>query len=149
MIKYQKYDIPNNLIFTSDILNSYITQFWKDVFESIIKNTDANIKIKHLMIIVKIKYNENGVENYKTLAPLRRVEFNDLDLFSDYLSERLGLIIDSYNPVNINEIIFSYIIKTGPISSKDRLLLKDLSETDKLTFHEFNKIKLPGPQATQ
>ena len=57
------------------------------------------------MILCKIEYSveSGGAEasesySYKTLGALRRVEYNDLDLFMSYLCDRLGLIIDSYDP---------------------------------------------------
>ena len=44
------------------------------------------------MVLCKVKYSE--VESsYKTLVPLRRVKFRDLELFIDYLSDRLGILI--------------------------------------------------------
>lgn len=96
------------------------------------------------MVLCKVKY--SGLEevegNYKTLGPLRRVEFKDLDLFCEYLNGRLGILIDSYDSNMISEINFTYVIKEGEVSQNDRLLLEDLSDKD-LTFHEFNKIRLP------
>jgi hypothetical protein len=97
------------------------------------------------MILCKVQYSDTGLGNsnsYKTLGPLRRVEHKDLDLFINYLTERLGILIDSYNPTVKSKIIFTYIIKEGEISSSDRLLLQDLSDK-KLPFYEFNKIKIP------
>lgn len=94
------------------------------------------------MIICKVKYGQDSETDIKTLAPLRRVEFEDQELFTDYLSERLGILIDSYSPQNISEIIFTYIIKEGKISNEDRLLLQDFTDKDS-SFHNFNKIKLP------
>jgi len=107
MIKYQTYNI-NKIILTNEVLNSYIIKFWQDVFSPIIENSKA---VKHLMIICKVKYSDDKFGGYKTIAPLRRVEFNDQELFTGYLQERLGILIDSYQPLTISEIIFSYIIK--------------------------------------
>lgn len=59
-----------------------------------------------------------------------------------YLSARLGILIESYNSYSISEITFTYVIKEGIVSPEDRLLLEDKSDKD-ITFHEFNKIKLP------
>jgi len=42
----------------------------------------------------------------------------------------------------ITEISFTYVIKDGAVSQNERLLLEDISDKD-ITFHEFNKIKLP------
>jgi hypothetical protein len=101
------------------------------------------------MVLCKVKYSvasgptETEIESgYKTLGPLRRVEFKDLELFSNYLSDRLGILIDSYNSNTISEIIFTYVIKDGEVSEKDRFLFNDLSDKE-TTFHEFNKIRLP------
>jgi hypothetical protein len=140
MIQQQTYKINQHLILTNEVLNSYITNFWDDVFSNINQN-----KIKHLMVLCKVRYSEaeSGVEyGYKTLGPLRRVEFKDLELFNNFLSDRLGLLVDSYNSNTISEIIFTYVIKDGEVSPQDRLLLDDLSDKD-VTFHEFNRISLP------
>jgi hypothetical protein len=139
MIKYQSYNLNNKIILTNEVLNTYIIKFWEDVFSPIIESSKG---VKHLMIICKVKYSDNGAGGYKTIGPLRRVNFNDQELFSDYLQERLGILIDSYQPLTISEIIFSYIIKDGEVKTSDRLLLEDLSN-EELPFHEFNRIKLP------
>nr|AQU12775.1 DNA polymerase [Thelephora ganbajun] len=138
MIKTIKYNL-NNLMVTNEVLNSYILRFWDDVFAPLIQDGS----IKHLMVLCKVKYSESEAESgYKTLGPLRRVEFKDLELFKDYLIDRIGILIDSYSSNTISEIIFTFVIKDGEISKKDRLLLEDLSEKE-VTFHEFNKTKLP------
>lgn len=138
MIQYKTYSINKQIILTSKVLNSYVFKFWNEVFASI--NQDQ----KHLMVLCKVKYSEiDGIqESYKTLGPLRRVEFRDLDSFNEYLSERLDILIESYSSNSISEIIFTYIIKDGLVSEKDRLLLQDLSNKE-LPFHDFNKVKLP------
>jgi len=139
MIQQKIYKLNQQLILTPEVLNSHILLFWEDIFSKI--NQDK--KVRHLMVLCKVKYSEKEAESgYKTLGPLRRVEFKDLELFNCYLSDRLGILIDSYNSNTINEIIFTYVIKEGEVSSKDRLLLEDLSDKE-TTFHEFNKIKLP------
>jgi hypothetical protein len=143
MIQFKIYKINQQLILSSEVLNSYVLKFWDDVFNPI----NQTNKVKHLMVLCKVKYSETEVEaevepSYKTLGPLRRVEFKDLDLFNNYLIERLGILVDSYNSNTISEIIFTYVIKDGEVSEKDRLLLQDLSDKE-ITFHEFNKIKLP------
>jgi hypothetical protein len=141
MIQQNIYKINQQLTLTNEVLNSYILRFWEDVFS----NINQNNKVKHLMVLCKVKYSEVESEEesgYKTLGPLRRVEFKDLDLFNNYLSDRLGILIESYNSNTISEIIFTYVIKDGEISPQDRLLLEDLSDNN-VTFHEFNKIVLP------
>ena len=97
------------------------------------------------MVLCKVKYSETDSEvesGYKTLGPLRRVEFKDLELFKEYLIDRLGILIDSYTSNTISEIMFTYVIKDGEFSYQDRLLLEELSDKE-VSFHEFNKIKLP------
>jgi hypothetical protein len=139
MIKIKTYNISNGITLNIKILNIYIIKFWKDVFEPAIQQGDN----KHLMILCKIKYNDDiNSAGYKTLGPLRRVEFSDKELFTEYLQERLELLIESYEPLNCTEIIFTYVIKEGKISDKDRSLLKDFNDKP-LQFHNFNKIKLP------
>jgi hypothetical protein len=136
MIQNKSYLMQNNQILTNKLLFSYINKFWNDVFSPIIKGGDEY----HLMILCKVQYPDNTT--YKTIGPLRKVEFKDKDLFYEYLTERLGLLTESYNQQQFNQIIFTYIAKKGGITESDRLLLQDLSDK-KLPFHEFNKIKLP------
>jgi hypothetical protein len=139
MIKYKTYSLNKALILTTEVLNSHVLQFWNEVFAPI----NQNDKVKHLMVLCKVKYSEDGSESsYKTLGPLRRVEFKDLELFNDYLSARLGILIDSYSSYSISEIIFTYVIKEGEVLPEDRVLLEDLSDKE-IPFHEFNKISLP------
>lgn len=147
MIKLQTYNL-NNIIITKEVLSSYVSKFWEDVFSKI----DQTKKVKHLMVLCKVKYSDESEikQGYKTLGPLRRVLFKDKDLFIKFLNARLGLLTDSYTSNIITEINFTYIIKDGEINTLDRTLLEDLSigeglaSGDKnLTFHNFNKINLP------
>ena len=140
MIQNIKYNISNQVL-TNDLLKINILKFWDDIFKPLTTKGETI----HLMILCKVSFNNDEYNNstsYKTLGPLRRVEFKDSELFIDYLISRLGLIVDSYSPHSVNEIIFTYIIKKGKITTSDRTLLKDLSNKE-LTFHDFNKIKLP------
>ena len=139
IIKIKNYSLDQNILISSVLIIEYLRKFWNEIFSEIIKK-DSN---KHLMILVKVKISVNGQDShYKTLGPLRRVEFKDLELFENYLIGRLGILIDSYDDDVISEIIFSYIIKEGLILENDRLLLSDLSDKE-VPFHSFNKIKLP------
>jgi hypothetical protein len=128
MIKYKTYNIQKELILTNEVLSNHVSLFWNEVFSSIKQN-----KVKHLMVLCKVKYSEDSVENYKTLGPLRRVEFKDLELFINYLTSRLGILTDSYSSNSISEITFTYLIKDGEVLPQDRLLLNDLSDKE-ITF---------------
>jgi hypothetical protein len=140
MIKYITYNLNKHSLLSNEVLNIYVLQFWNEIFPAINKSG----VVKHLMVLCKVKY--SGLEGeegyYRTLGPLRRVEFKDMELFSEYLNGRLGILVDSYESNIISEIVFTYVIKEGVVTEEDRLLLQDLSDKD-ITFHEFNKIKLP------
>jgi hypothetical protein len=141
MIKLKSYLVNSNQTFTNEVLASYITRFWNEVYAPIVPNNE----VKHLMVLCKVQYSgsdSNDSRLYKTLGPLRRVGFEDKDLFIDYLVERLGILIESYNPQSISKIVFTYVIKEGGVSTNDRALLQDLTDKD-LPVHVFNKIKLP------
>lgn len=137
MIQFKTYNINHQIILTNEVLISYVSKFWDDVFSTINQND------KHLMVLCKVKYSEAaGATGYRTLGPLRRINFDDKDLFIEYLVGRLGILIESYTSNSVSEIIFTYVIKDGLATNKDRALLEDLSDKE-VTFHEFNKIKLP------
>jgi hypothetical protein len=132
MVKFQTYSI-NNLILTKEVLDSYITNFWNDIFTSVKDN-------KHLMLMCKVEFNESE-KGYRTLGHLRRVNFDDKELFIEYLISRLGILNDSYVSHPISKITFTYIIKDG-LASGNRMLLQDLSEKS-ITKHIFNNMNLP------
>ena len=51
MVKFQTYSI-NKLLLTNQLLESYITNFWNDIFLSIKDN-------KHLMLMCKVEFSDN------------------------------------------------------------------------------------------
>jgi len=138
MIKNQSYSINNQLL-NHDLLSSYISRFWDEVFSPLIlKGAD-----KHLMIMVKVSFNQPKIDYaYRTLGFLRSVNHSEKELFTDYLSERLAYLNESYTSNPLDKINFSYIEKDGLAPEDSRKLLQDLTDT-KLTFHNFNNMELP------
>ena len=138
MIKNQSYTVNNQLL-DYNLLSSYITRFWDDVFSPLLfKGSD-----KHLMIMAKVSFNEPTFDyNYRTLGYLRSVNHSEKELFTNYLAERLSYLNESYTTSPIDKINFSYIEREGLASEDSRRLLQDISDA-KLTFHRFNNMELP------
>ena len=134
MIKIKSYSITNNLTLTNELLGSYINHFWIDIFNNI-KDTS------HLLLMCKVNFSDENL-GHRTLGHLRKVNFNDKDLFIDYLTQRLSILNDSYVTAPISEITFSYVIKAGQCTDDNRALLKDLTDRS-LTTHRFNNMELP------
>jgi len=132
MIKLQTYSI-NKLLLTNEVLESYISNFWNDIFTTI-RDT------KHLMLMCKVEFNE-GELGYRTIGDLRRVNYSDKELFVEYLQNRLGLLTESYTVHPISKITFTYIVKDG-LTIDNRRLLQDLT-VKSLTTHRFNNLNLP------
>ncbi len=133
MIQLKSYNL-NNLILSNEILNTYINNFWSEIFKNIKDN-------KHLLLMTKVYFSDETV-GYRTLGHLRKVNFNDRELFIDYLSQRLTILNDSYVTLPISDITFSYIVRDGICTDDDRALLHNLNNKD-LSFHNFNNLKLP------
>jgi len=134
MIKLKTYSIINNLTLTNELLVTYINNFWEENFYPIKEN-------KHLMLMCKVQFSDE-VMGYRTLGHLRIVNYNDKELFIDYLTQRLSILNDSYMTHPISNIIFSYIIKEGQTTDNNRALLQNLD--DKLASkHSFNNMNLP------
>ena len=132
MIKLRTYTLPNNITLSNKVLETYITNFWNDIFE--------NIKDSHLLIMCKINFSQEEM-SYRTLGNLRRVNYEDKDLFIEYLSSRLSYFNDSYVTHPISEFIFSYIIKEGKCVDNKKYFT-DLSDKP-LSVHNFNNLILP------
>jgi len=137
MIKLKSYPI-NNSFLTNELLSSYIDLFWKEVFHQLTKGPS----IQHLMLMCKISFNSRSMEmGYRTLGHLRRVNYDDKELFKSYLQERLAYLNDSYTSNSLDEITFSYIERDG-LALDNRRLLQDVSDKS-LATHRFNNLNLP------
>ena len=101
MIKSKFYNLSGATL-SSSTLTTYINSFWNDTSQEFID--------KHLLLLVKVQFIDGG---YKTLADMRKVNVNDKDLLIHYLSNRLGLFVDSYKVTPISQIIFTYIVRDG------------------------------------
>ena len=122
----------------SKILENYINKFWEEIFESIKDNS-------HLMLMCKVQYPLRGQDEsmgYRTLGHLVKSNYEDKDLFIEYLSLRLSVLNESYMVQPISNIIFSYIIKSGKNTESNRTLLHQ-STDDKGLKHNFNNMNLP------
>jgi hypothetical protein len=79
---------------------------------------------------------------YRTIGALRKVNYEDKELYIDYLSQNLSLLNESYIVQPISKISLSYIIKDGLCNEKNRALLLNLEEKS-TRFHNFNNLNLP------
>src|ERR1700743_3384406 len=136
MIKLHSYTVDRKLL-TNEVLKAYINNFWSDVFSPL---NLPSVGPKHLMLMCKVEFNESEL-GYRTLGHLRRVNFDDRDLFIEYLYTRLGVLTESYVTQPISKITFSYIIKDG-LALNNRNLLQDSVENG-MTTHRFNNMNLP------
>jgi DNA polymerase family B len=133
MIKLKTYSIKN-LPLTNQLLVTFISKFWEEIFSSV-KDT------KHLLILCKVQFSETEM-GYRTLGSLKKVNYVDRELFIDFLAQNLSILNESYLVHPILNITFTYIIKEGICKDNNRALLTDLSETDS-RLHSFNNMKLP------
>lgn len=95
----------------------------------------------------KVYYSSEGKDEegnelgYKTLGHLRKVNFNDKNLFIEYLLNRLGYVTESYFSNKITKITFTYIIKDGLTKDNAKSFY---DETVLHPFnHKFNRLVLP------
>lgn len=135
MIQNITYTLPQSSPLTSQLLTKYINLFFSKIFSSIYTES----KPVHLMLMVKVEFTDDSV-GYRTLADLRKVNFNDKDVFTAYLTDRLGILSDTYHVHPIKNIIFSYIVKDG-IASGDRLLMQQSEYS--VSVHKFNNFLIP------
>lgn len=137
MIKLKNYAI-SNLILDKVLISNIISRFWNEEFKKILKNSSD----KHLMILIKAQFTEVE-QGYRTLGHLRKVNFEDRELFINYIVERLTILSDSYTSVSINELIVTYIVREGK-ASDSRVQLQEAPINEGLiSNHRFNNMNLP------
>lgn len=135
MLLNKSYNLPQAAGLTNIILKHYINLFFSEVFTPLFTES----KPVHLMLMIKVEFSDESM-GYRTLADLRKVNFTDLDVFTAYINDRLGILSDSYKDNPIKNIIFTYVVKDG-LAEGDRMLLQQ-SEY-KVTTHKFNSMLLP------
>ena len=131
------YNLNDQVDLTPEVLRSYVKSFWHDVFMPL-HSSNSNI---HLNLMCKVGYGDSNVgSEFKTIAELRKVNFDDRDIFTTYLLDRLGILTDSYDIKTCNSITFTYIVKDG-LADATRQLVNQTEYT--VTSHKYNNIKLP------
>ena len=138
MIKNKTYTISNQFL-NYELLSSYISLFWDEIFSPLVlKGVD-----KYLMVMVKVSFNTPKFDYaYRSLGHLRSVNHSEKEQFTDYLSERLTYLNESYTSNPIDKIHFSYIERDGLAPEDGRGLLQSVSDA-KLFTHRFNNMDLP------
>lgn len=109
MIKTISYPVNNNTL-SAELLSSLINTFWNNVFSKL------DHKNNYLMLLIKANYDNKDMD-FRVLANLRRVAYEDKELFANYICDNLALLTDSYTSTEAKNIIFSYIVKKGQLDT--------------------------------
>lgn len=135
MLLNKTYNLPQAAGLTNIILKHYINLFFSEVFTPLFSES----KPVHLMIMIKVEFKDDSM-GYRTLADLRKVNLSDLNAFILYITDRLGILSDSYKDNPVKNIIFTYLVKDG-LAEGDRMLLQQAEY--KVSVHKFNNMLLP------
>ena len=134
MFKIFNLDVKGAVL-TPQLISLFLNTFWVQMFRYIAKND------QHLLMIVKVRFAaENGDGAYRSLTPLRRVNYEDRTLYIEYVIDRLGILADSYTVEPISEIFIEYIEQQGKAADTDKNL-KEAEYTVK--SHTYNNYQLP------
>lgn len=129
------YPISDNSTITTLLLSATIDQFWSDVYDPLYqKNNDL-----HLVLMCKVNY-LGSIGGYRTLAPSRRVNYNDKTLFIDYINSRINYLNDSYTITPCSSIELTYVIGKG-VADDNRLLKQNFDY--QVATYNFNNYQLP------
>ena len=129
-IQTKVYPLVTNTTINSSLLATMIQKFWSEVYAPL---TAIN-KNMHLVLMCKVKYVDE-TNGYKTLGESRRVNFEDLQSFTEYLTSRVNILNDSYNVLPCSSIEFTYVTR-DQIADENRLLNQKI-ETN-VTKHNYN-----------
>lgn len=135
MVTNYTYNV-SNLVITKEVVTSYINMFWDDVYKGLIQEN----KDTHLMLIMKV-YFTDGSMGYRTIGQVRRANYNDKGLYTNYIVNRLGVLNESYRTSEVSSIVFSYMVKGGTAAGSRALLSTPVNKD--LKSHRFNNLTLP------
>ena len=144
---YRLSDGTNALTLNPQTLQIFIRKFWQEVYLPLNTQFTGNV---HLLLIVKVQKN-NGPDDvdFRSLAHQKMVNYQDLDLFTEYLINRVGLLSDSYTVENWDSLIFSYFIQTGKAPETRNLILNNdnknpvFNNKQSSTIYGYNNYNLP------
>jgi DNA polymerase type B, organellar and viral len=134
MIKFISFPVHNSLL-TTELLRIYISKFWTSVYHPL---HQANNNI-HLLLLCKVQFTDSSL-GYRTVANLRKVNFADKAIFTQYLTAKLGILSQTYKVNDIEKIVFTYIIREG-LADGSRMLLQE--PKFEVVSHSYNNIPLP------
>lgn len=134
-IQTQVYNLPENSTINTPLLSTFVGQFWSDIF----KPLTLKHKEVHLVLMCKVLY-AGSTNGYKTLGDARRVNFEDLNLYVQYLSNKINVLNDSYTVLPCINIEFTYFINKTK-ADENRLLKQNMDY--KVASHGFNNYNLP------
>src|SRR5258708_30757342 len=100
MLKIKSFSLLNSFI-NNELLSTYVTQFWNEILPKVKAN-------HHLLVMCRVKFTDDSMGN-RTLGHMRRVTFNDKQLFIEYLTNRFAQLDNSYAVNSISAIEFTYI----------------------------------------
>lgn len=106
-----------------------INAFWKEISKKLVND-------QHLIALFRIQTEENIV---LTLGQLQKLSIEDKEYYIDYVSDILSFKTDEYNNKIVNQIIFSYGIRTGKIEKQ--LTLTEV--TKNIDYQNYKHYKLP------
>lgn len=129
IFKWENIEIPTKkgIFLNKQIINSQIDQFWS-------KNIEKISKDLHLLILTRIKF-ENG--EFSTLGNLQKLNIEDKDYYTNYLSSILDLKSDYY----INTPMIGFTISYG--FREGRLPEKQFSKNNNIKNLTYYHYKLP------
>jgi DNA polymerase type B, organellar and viral len=84
---FKTYKLPQGSLISNTILNAFINEFWKDVYQPLHENNNN----MHLMLMCKVQFS-NPELGYRSLADLRKVNFSDKELFIAGLGSWTGWV---------------------------------------------------------
>ena len=91
--------LPSDSTLTPGKLNLAVAKFWAEVVVTL------DVENNHLLVLPKVQFINR---EQRTIAEMRRVNYEDCDLYSEYLVNRLGLLTETYRDTAIIKIFFEY-----------------------------------------
>lgn len=136
-VLHKHFLLNGSITLSAHVLNIYINRFWNDVFQQIVEQN--NTKDIHLLLMCKVEFSDVEM-GYRSLADLRKVRYNDMQAYVDFLTLRLGKLTEAYQVTAVHKIVITYIIKDG--KPTDPRLLRGEQEYN-VSKHSYNNQVLP------
>ena len=139
---------PNIVFLDNKIISTFFNKFWSQEIDSIKKKNIINLEDYHIIILTRIKWDNNDYITLGNLQKLNIVKSKNSNIDKQWYIEHLIALLEqkseTYQTKAITKIVFSFGFRKGKIEAKPKFTI-NLPKYDPnfINYLNYSNYKLP------